>query len=68
MPFKIDWASLIVGSRFTVFALLITLYLRAIFQVQAHGGLYLERLIHGGAYFRNFTVFGYLIYIKGALG
>ena len=52
-----------------------TLYLRAIFQVQAPGayiwrgdltegfcvtglgGLYLEVLIHGGAYFRNFTVF-----------
>ena len=50
-----------------------TLYLRAIFQVQAPGGLifggaiqrrvftylgglYLEGLIHGGAYFRNFTV------------
>ena len=53
-----------------------TLYLRAIFQVQAPGGLifggaiqrtvfcvtglgglYLEGLIHGGAYFQNFTVF-----------
>ena len=42
------------------------MYLRAIFQVQAPGGLYLEGrfnggffalLIHGGAYFRNFTVF-----------
>ena len=37
----------------------LTLYLRAIFQVQAPrlGGLYLEGLVHGGAYFRNFTVF-----------
>ena len=53
-----------------------TLYVRAIFQVQAPGGLifgganqrrvfcvtglgglFLEGLIHGGAYFRNFTVF-----------
>ena len=46
------------------------MYLRAIFQVQHPGGLYLEGrfnggfyalpvwgLIHGGAYFRNFTVF-----------
>ena len=51
-----------------------TLYLRAIFQLQApgglcleerfnggffhyqFGGLYLKGLIHGGAYFRNFTV------------
>ena len=45
---KIDCASLKVGSKFTIFALF-TLYLRAIFQVQALGGLYLE-LIFGGAY------------------
>ena len=38
------------------FLLCFTLYLRSIFQVQASGGLYLEGLIHGGAYFRNFTV------------
>ena len=38
-----------------MFLLHFTLYLRAIFQVQAPGGLYLEGLIHGGAYFRNFT-------------
>ena len=37
--FKIDWASLIVGGKFTVF----TLYLRAIFQVQAPGGAYIWR-------------------------
>ena len=57
MRFKIDWASLIVRSKFTVFALF---YLRAIFQVQAPRGgggvkggegLYLEGLIHGGDYF-----------------
>ena len=72
MHFKIDCASLIVESKITVFALP---YLRAIFQVQAPGGLifggtikrrvfcitslgglYLEGLMHGGAYFRNFTV------------
>ena len=43
-----------------------TLYLRAIFQVQAPGGL-----IHGGAYFRNFTVLVKEIYysrhVKSAL-
>ena len=69
MRFEIDWDSLIVGSKFTVL-LCFTLYLRAIFQAQAPGGLifggaisegvsggfYLEGLIHGGAYFRNFTV------------
>ena len=40
LRFEIDWASLIVGGKFTVF----TLYLKAIFQVQAPGGL-----IFGGA-------------------
>ena len=45
LRFKIDWASLIAGSKFIVFALLcFTLYMRAIFQVQAPGGL-----IFGGA-------------------
>ena len=53
------------------FLLCFTLYLRAIFQVQAPGGAYIWRgdltdgflrcrfggLIFGGAYFRNFTVF-----------
>ena len=37
MRFKIDWASLILGRKFTVF-LCFTLYLRAISQVQAPGG------------------------------
>ena len=72
LRFKINWASLIVGSKFTVFALFYFVF-GAIFQVQAPGGerqlnggfffaltvwggLYLEGLIHGGAYFRNFTV------------
>ena len=62
---QIDWASLIVRNRFTVFALF-TWYLRAIFQVQAPGGL-----IFGGAYFRNFTVLVKEIYysrhVKSAL-
>ena len=40
--FKIDWASLIVGSKFTVL-LCFTLSLRAIFQVQAPGGDYIWR-------------------------
>ena len=49
--FKIDWASLMVGRKFTVFAFFLTLYLRAIFQHKSLGGLYLEGRIHGGAYF-----------------
>ena len=55
--FKINWASLIVGRKFTVFALFYFVF-EGNFQVQApRGGLYLEGLIHGGAYSRNFTVF-----------
>ena len=61
MRFKIDWAGLTVGSKFTVFAL----FYIVIFQVQApwRGDLMkgflryrLEEPIFGGAYFRNFTV------------
>ena len=74
MRFKIDWASVIVGSKFTVFALFYFVF-EGNFQVQAprgayiwrgdltevvlryqFEGLYLEGLVHGGAYFRNFTV------------
>ena len=43
MRLKLDRASLIVGSKFTIF-LCCALYLRAIFQVQAPGGI-----IFGGA-------------------
>ena len=83
LRFKIDWARLIFGKKFTVF-LFFTLYYRTIskykppppvgggslclegrfkgrfFALRVWGGLYLEYifggLIHGGAYFRNFTV------------
>ena len=80
LHFKIDWANLIFGKKFTVFPCL-TLYYRTIskykpaevggggwgayiwrgdltegFLRYEFGGLYLEELIHGGAYFRNFTV------------
>ena len=37
--FKIDWASLIVGRKFTVFALFYLVF-EGNFQVQAPGGLY----------------------------
>ena len=42
MHFKIYWASLIVGRKLP-FLLCFTLYLRAIFQVQAPGGAYIWR-------------------------
>ena len=67
--FKIDWASLIVGMKFTIFALFYFVF-EGNFQVQAPRGTYIWRgdltegclryefggLIFGGAYFRNFTV------------
>ena len=72
MRFKIDRASLIVGSKFTVFALSFFVF-EGNFQLKAPppgGGAYIWRsdltegclryefrgLIHGGAYFRSFTV------------
>ena len=51
LRFKIDLASLLVGSRFTVFALFYFvfegLYLEGRFNVTSLGGLYLEGLIFG---------------------
>ena len=44
LRFKIDWASLIVGRKLTVF----TLYLRAISKYKPLGGLYLEGRFNGG--------------------
>ena len=69
LGFKINWASLTVGRKFTVFALFYSVF-KGNFQVQAPGGAYIWRgdltegflryefggLIHGAAYFRNFTV------------
>ena len=55
LGFKIDWASLIVGSKLP-FWLCFTLYLRAIFQVQAPEGL-----IFGGEGFLRY-LFGGLIF------
>ena len=66
MRFKIDWASLIVRRKFTVFSLFYFVF-EGNFQVQAprggrgdltEGFLRFEfgGLLFGGAYFRNFTV------------
>ena len=69
LRFKIDWASLLVGRKFTFFALFYFVF-EGNCQVHAHRGAYIWRgdltegflryrfggLIHGGAYFRNFTV------------
>ena len=71
LRFKIHWASLTVGSKFTVFALFYFVF-EDNFPYKHPGGLYLEGrfnggffasrdrgLIFGGAYFRNFRVFHY---------
>ena len=69
MRLKIDWASLIVGSKFTVFALFYFVF-EGNFPITSPRGAYILRgdltegflrywfggLIFGGAYFRNFTV------------
>ena len=69
MRFKIDWASLIVKSKFTIFALFYFVF-EENFPSASPGGACIWRgnltegflryrfggLIFGGAYFRNFTV------------
>ena len=60
---QINWATLIVGSNFTVFALFYFVF-EGNFPSISPGGLITEGLlryrfgglIFGGAYFRNFTV------------
>ena len=47
LRFKIDWASLVVGRNFVVFALFCFVF-EGNFQVQAPGGLYLEGRFNGG--------------------
>ena len=70
MRFKIDWASLIVGSKFTVFTLFYLVF-EDKFPSTSTRGAYIWRgdltecflryqfggLIFGGDYFRNFTVY-----------
>ena len=69
LRFKIDWASLIVGGKFTGFALFYIVF-QYDFPSTSPQGAYIRRgdltegflryqfrgLIFGGAYFRNFTV------------
>ena len=50
MRFKIDWASLIVGRKFTVFALFYFIF-EGNFQVQARGGWGGVCVWGGGLYF-----------------
>ena len=69
LRFKIDWASHIVGSKFTVLALFYFIF-EGNFRSTSPPGAYIwkgnltegflryriEGLVFGGAYFRNFTV------------
>ena len=48
LRFKIDWASLIVGSKFTVFALFYFLFSGQFSKYKPPGGLYLEGRFNGG--------------------
>ena len=48
LHFKIDWASLIVGIKLTVFAFSLSLYLRVISKHKPLGGLYSEGRFNGG--------------------
>ena len=74
LHFKIDWASLIVGSKFTVFALFYFVFEGNFPRTSPQGAYILKGnltegilcywfggLIFGGAYFQNFTVF-YLLF------
>ena len=72
MRSKIDWASLTFGINLP-FLLCFTLYLRAIFQVQTPGGLYLEGRFNGGFFcvtslgglYLEGLIFGILRYLGG---
>ena len=48
MCFKIDWASHVVGSKFTVFALFYFVFEGNFPSTSAPGGLYLEGRFNGG--------------------
>ena len=48
LRFKIDWASLIVGSKFTVFALFYFVFKGNFPSTSHRGGLYLEGRFNGG--------------------
>ena len=63
MRFKIDWAILIIGRKFTFFPLFYFV-LRAISKYKPPGGLYLEGRFHGRVF--RFTSLGGL-YLKGII-
>ena len=50
MRFKIDWASLIVGSKFIVFDLFYFIFVGNFPSTSPRGGLYLEGRFNGGVF------------------
>ena len=50
MRVKIDWASLIVGSKFTIFALFYFVFEGIFPSTSPRGGLYLEGRFNGGVF------------------
>ena len=65
LGFKINWASLLVGRKFTrPFLLCFTLYLRAISKYKPLGGLYLKGRFNGG-YFCVTSLGG--LYLEGLI-
>ena len=83
MRFKIDWTSLIVGSKFTVFALFYFVFEGNFPSTSPRGGAYFWRgdltdgflrylfggIIFGGAYFRNLRYFNCTVeHLYGNLG
>ena len=64
LRFKIDWASLIVGRKFTIFALFYFVF-EGNFKYKPPGGLYLEGRFNGGVF--ALRVWGASIYIHALL-
>ena len=69
MRFKIDQASLIVGSKFTIFALFYFVFEGNFPSTSPRGGLYLERRFNGG-YFALLVWGAYIwrsLYMEGLI-
>ena len=63
LRFKIDWASRIVGSKFTIFALLYFVFEGNFATTSPQGGLYLEGRFNGG--FLRYRIGG--LYFEGVM-
>ena len=69
LRFKIDWANLIVRSKFTTFALFYFAFERNFPSTRPPGGLYLEGRFNGGFFFRTSLGGLYLegLYMEGLI-